>query len=87
VLAAFLVAAVLLGGRAVQMSVADDGRHLAYASEPAPGETVAEDRGSIISADGRRLATSLSAARVVATPYQVQEPAKAAQALAAVIGE
>ncbi|HSL01160.1 MAG TPA: penicillin-binding protein 2 [Rubrobacteraceae bacterium] len=87
VVAAFLVTALLLGGRAVQMSVADGDGYLAHAAEPAAGETpiAPEDRGSIISADGRQLATSLGAARVVATPYLVQEPAKAAEALSRVI--
>lgn len=87
VVAAFFVTALLLGGRAVQMSVADGDRYLAHAAEPAAGEapTGPEDRGSIISADGRQLATSLEAARVVATPYLVREPAKDAEALAGVI--
>lgn len=86
--AAFLVTALLLGARAVQMNLVDDGRYLAHAAEPVAGETpgASEDRGSIVSADGRKLATSLRAARVVATPYQVRQPAKAAEALEGVIG-
>jgi cell division protein FtsI (penicillin-binding protein 3) len=87
VVAAFLATALLLGGRAVQMSVANDGQYLAYAAESGGGAQVAsENRGSIISADGRKLATSLKTARVVATPYLVREPAEAARALVGVIG-
>jgi cell division protein FtsI (penicillin-binding protein 3) len=86
---AFAVVGLLLVGRAVQMIVADDERYQAFAAEygagwPAP---VAEQaRGSIVSADGRELAKSLEAAQIVATPYQVEEPAEAARALAGAIG-
>jgi cell division protein FtsI (penicillin-binding protein 3) len=86
---AFAVLGLLLGGRAVQMIVADDERYQAFAAEqgtgyPAPG--AGQVRGSIVSADGRELATSLEAARVVATPYQIEKPAEAARALAGVMG-
>ena len=86
--AAFLVTGLLLGGRAVQMSVADDGRYLAFAAERVVGEEQAapETRGSILSADGRKLATSLRAERIIATPYQISEPDQAARALEGVIG-
>ncbi len=85
---AFAVIGLLLGGRAVQMIVADGERYQAFAAEQGVGEVpvAAQVRGSIVSADGRELATSLEAARVVATPYQVEEPANAARALAGVIG-
>ena len=86
---AFAVIGLLLGGRAVQMIVADDERYQAFAAEQGsgwPAPVAGQDRGSIISAEGRELATSLEAARVVATPYQIQEPAEAARALADVIG-
>jgi cell division protein FtsI (penicillin-binding protein 3) len=85
---AFAVIGLLLGGRAVQMIVSDGERYQAFAAEQAVGEVpvAAQARGSIVSADGRELATSLEAARIVATPYQVEEPTNAARALAGVIG-
>ncbi len=85
---AFVVVGLLLGGRAVQMIVADGEQYQAFAAERETGGSLAPEqgRGSIVSADGRELATSLQAARVVATPYQVEEPEKAAKALADVIG-
>jgi cell division protein FtsI (penicillin-binding protein 3) len=78
-----------LGARAGQLSVADDDRYQAFAAERRPG-IAAEDtpprRGSILSADGQRLATSLDAARIIATPYQVKDPGATAEALAGVLG-
>ena len=88
VLAAFVVTGLLLGGRAVQISITEGERYQAFAAEQGVGAMPAsvEDRGDIVTADGRRLATSLQAARVVATPYQITEPAETARALAGVIG-
>jgi cell division protein FtsI (penicillin-binding protein 3) len=89
VVVAFAVIGVLLAGRAVQMIVADGHRYQAFASEQGAGwsaPAAGQARGSIVSADGRELATSLQAARVVATPYQIEEPDKAARALAGAIG-
>jgi cell division protein FtsI (penicillin-binding protein 3) len=85
---AFAVVGLLLSVRAVQMIVSDGERYQAFAAEQGAAEVpvASRGRGSIVSADGRELATSLEAARVVATPYQVGEPAKAATALAEVIG-
>jgi cell division protein FtsI (penicillin-binding protein 3) len=85
---AFAVVGLLLSGRAVQMIVADGERYQAFAAEQGVGDmpVAAQGRGSIMSADGRELATSLGTARVVATPYQVENPADAARALAGVIG-
>jgi cell division protein FtsI (penicillin-binding protein 3) len=89
VVVAFAVIGFLLAGRAVQMIVADGDRYQAFASEQGAGSTapaVGQARGSIVSADGRKLATSLQAARVIATPYQIEEPDGAARALADVLG-
>jgi cell division protein FtsI (penicillin-binding protein 3) len=89
VAAAFLVVGLFLGARAVQINVADDEGYLAYAAEHKTEWFATQQertRGSIVSADDRELATSLDAARVVATPYQVREPANAAKALSSVIG-
>ena len=85
---AFAVVGLLLAGRAVQMILADGERYQAFAAEQGGYgvQVAAQGRGSIVSADGRELATSLEAARIVATPYQVEEPANAARALEAVIG-
>jgi cell division protein FtsI/penicillin-binding protein 2 len=88
VAAAFAVVGLLLGGRAVQMSATSGEQYQAFAAEQDAGDAQAatQVRGSIVSADGRELATSLEAARVVATPYQIREPANAARALAGAIG-
>jgi cell division protein FtsI/penicillin-binding protein 2 len=70
------------------MIVADGERYQAFAAEQDVGgaSLAVKGRGSIVSADGRELATSLEAARIVATPYQIEEPASAARALRGVIG-
>jgi cell division protein FtsI (penicillin-binding protein 3) len=86
---AFAVVGLLLSGRAVQMIVADGEQYQAFAAEQSAGWSVpvaTQARGSIVSADGRELATSLEAARVVASPYQIEEPTKTARTLAGVIG-
>jgi cell division protein FtsI (penicillin-binding protein 3) len=73
----------------VQINVADHERYQAFAAEQAAGwsaQQPARIRGSIVSADARELATSLEATRIVATPYQIEEPADAARVLAGVIG-
>ena len=77
---------LLLGVRAFYLSVAD-GNLAALAAEP-PTEKVASAtlRGSILSADGRPLATTLSTSQVVATPYLIQDPAETARKLAGVVG-
>ena len=77
---------LLLGVRAFYLSVAD-GNLAALAAEP-PTEKVASTtlRGSILSADGRPLATTLSTSQVVATPYLIQDPAETARKLAGVMG-
>jgi cell division protein FtsI (penicillin-binding protein 3) len=89
VAAVFAVTGLLLGGRAVHISLTQDESYQAFASELGGGETPAAEptRGSIVSADGRELATSLDVARVVATPYQVEDPHATARKLAAVLGE
>ncbi len=85
---AVAVVCIALGGRAVQLSLP---------SEPGPGLFSMEhrrvaafedraERGAILSADGRQLATSLDASEVVATPYQIEDPRAAAEALSAVLG-
>jgi cell division protein FtsI (penicillin-binding protein 3) len=71
------------------LSVAHDDRYQAFAAERRPGlaaEDATPGRGSILSADGQRLATSLDAARIIATPYQVKDPGATAEALAGVLG-
>ncbi len=87
--AVFVMSGLLLGGRAAQMIVTDDERYQAFAAEHAGGGAPAavEDRGSVISADGRKLATSLETARVIATPYQIEAPTETARTLEGVIGD
>lgn len=87
------VICVSLGARAVQLSVADDVRYGTFATEAhakeQPGDA-GEDgvgRGAILSADGQRLATSLDAGKIVATPYQVEKPEATAETLAEVLDD
>jgi cell division protein FtsI/penicillin-binding protein 2 len=89
VAAVFAVTGLLLGGRAVHISLADDESYRAFAEEQAGGTTpvVAPIRGSIVSADGRELATSLEVARVIATPYQIEDPKATARELHAELGK
>jgi cell division protein FtsI (penicillin-binding protein 3) len=80
-----------LGVRAVQLSIVDDEHYRAFATEAFAAEQGTEGksetgRGAIVSADGRRLATSLDAGKVVATPYQVKDPKATAEALAETLG-
>ncbi len=91
VFGAVVVVCVSLGGRAVYLSVGGDHRYAAsneaFAAE---GRLVAaaEDRsqrGAILGADGQPLATSLDAAEVVATPYQIEAPEENAHALAGIL--
>lgn len=84
----FALTGLLLGARAVHIGLVDDDRYGAFAAERTllPVSSDGEVRGSIESADGRELATSLEAARVIATPYQIEDPPAAADALAEVLG-
>jgi len=61
----------------------EDARFLPLASQT--GEPRAE-RGEILGADGSRLATSLQASQVVATPYQVEDARGTAEVLAGLLG-
>ena len=89
VAAVFAVTGLLLGGRAVHISLTEDEDYRAFADEQAGGTTLvaAPTRGSIVSADGRELATSLEVARVIATPYQIEDPRATARELHAVLGK
>ncbi|CAN5638891.1 penicillin-binding protein 2 [soil metagenome] len=89
VAAVFAMTGLLLGGRAVHISLTEDQDYRAFADEQGGGQTLAMEptRGSIVSADGRELATSLEVARVVATPYQIQAPKRTARKLYAVLGK
>lgn len=84
----FAVTGLLLGGRAVHISLTEDESYKAFADEQSGTVTpaAATTRGSIVSADGRELATSLEVARVIATPYQIEDPHATAQELADVLG-
>ena len=87
VAAVFVLIALLLGGRAAQIGLTDD-RYAALAAEIGVEQLASPGvpRGSILSADGRELAKSLEAARIVATPYLIEDPASAAARLAPVLG-
>ncbi len=88
VAAVFLVSGLLLGGRAVHISLTEDEAYRAFAAEQswAGTQTASPARGSIMSADGRELATSLGVARVIATPYQVVDPEATAEKLESIMG-
>jgi cell division protein FtsI (penicillin-binding protein 3) len=88
VAAMFVVTGLLLGGRAVHISLTEDESYQAFADEQSGAGTpvTAPKRASIVSADGRALATSLEVARVVATPYQIEDPQATARVLADLLG-
>lgn len=84
---AVALAGIFLGARAAQLSIVDFQEFQALAAEGAAGgQERVEERGDILTADGRQLATSLPASRVVATPYQIEEPAEVAAQLEDVLG-
>jgi cell division protein FtsI (penicillin-binding protein 3) len=89
VAAVFAVTGLLLGGRAVHISLTEDESYRVFANEQAGGATpvFAPTRGSIVSADRRELATSLEVARVIATPYQIEDPRATARELHAVLSK
>ena len=89
VAAVFAMTGLLLGGRAVHISLTDDQDYRVFADEQAGGgmPVAAPTRGSIVSADGRELATSLEVAQVIATPYQIGDPRATASKLGAVLGK
>jgi cell division protein FtsI (penicillin-binding protein 3) len=88
VVAAVAVVGLLLGGRAAQLSLAESERSqvLAFEERAQTAPAPAQGRGDILSADGRKLATSLEIARVVATPYQIENPEETARELVGVLG-
>ena len=88
VVAAVAAIGVLLGGRAAQLSLAEGERFqvLALEQRAQTAPATAQGRGDILSADGRKLATSIEVARVVATPYQIENPEETARELAGVLG-
>jgi cell division protein FtsI (penicillin-binding protein 3) len=88
VAAVFLMSGLLLGGRAVHISLTEDKDYRAFAAEQSwDGTQIAPPtRGSIVSADGRELATSLEVARVIATPYQVVDAGATAETLKSIMG-
>src|SRR4028119_806499 len=87
------VVCLSLGARAMQLSIADDARYGTFATEahaneqPDAAREAGVGRGAIVSADSHRLATSLDAGKIIATPYQVQEPEATAEALAGVLDD
>ncbi len=82
------VAGVLLGARAAYLSLSEASRY-AVASEPGVTRVAQQTfvkRGDILSADGRKLATSLEARKIIATPYQIEDPSETARTLHEKIG-
>ncbi|MGI8865431.1 MAG: hypothetical protein ACR2G1_01725, partial [Rubrobacteraceae bacterium] len=83
------VAGVLLGARAAYLSLSEASRY-AVASEPGVTRLAQQTfvkRGDILSADGRKLATSFEARKIIATPYQIEDPSETARTLHEKIGE
>lgn len=87
VLAAFSVVSLLLFARAIHMTFSEEQRFEALAAEQENVANPGPERGSVISADGRELAKSVGAVRVIATPYQIEDPDKTARDLAEAIPE
>ncbi|MGI8538205.1 MAG: peptidoglycan D,D-transpeptidase FtsI family protein, partial [Rubrobacteraceae bacterium] len=85
VLAAFSLVSLFLLVRAVHMTLADEPRFAAFASEIQTLAQPAIERGGIVSADGRELAKSVEAMKIVATPYQIENPDAASANLAEAI--
>ena len=86
VVAVVVLVGLLLAGRAIQLSVMEGGVGQALAAEQTSEAPVAAvGRGDIVTSDGRELATSLDMYHVIATPYLIEDPDKAADALARVI--
>ncbi len=74
---------VSLGARAVQLSFVDDERFRALSNDALASEQPGDGpgRGAIMSADGQPLATGLDVAKVIATPYQIEDPDDTAEVL------
>ena len=90
VVAVVTVVCLSLGARAAQLSIVDDENYQAFAAAAFAAEKQPETppgRGDVTAADGRHLATSLDAAKVIATPYQVKYPVTTARALAEVLDD
>jgi cell division protein FtsI/penicillin-binding protein 2 len=81
-----VVAGLILGVRASYLSVVQFEDFQALASESVDAQEI-ERRGDILSADGRELATSIQADKIVATPYQVKNPEEAAKRLSDTLGD
>ena len=87
ILVAVTIASLLLGGRAVYLSVAEvDGPQAMAAEQSTETRDVASGRGDILSADGRKLATSLDRYHLIATPYQIENPKEVASRLSKLAG-
>lgn len=87
VLGVFAVACVLLLGRAVTMNLADGSEVTEFMARHIPVSEVEAVRGDILSANGRTIATSVQATRVIATPYEVSDPQATAAELSALVSE
>lgn len=87
VLAVALVG-LLLSGRAAYLTFAEGERFEALAVEPSKEVSwqTGNDRGDILSSDGREFATTLEAAKVVATPYLISSPERAADRISGALG-
>ena len=87
VLVAVTIMSLLLGGRAAYLAVADgNGIQALAAEQPVEAQNVASGRGDILTADGRQLATSLDRYRLVATPYQIENPEEVASRISRLAG-
>lgn len=87
VIGLFACASVLLLGRAVYMNVSDGTSVVDFMASHTLIAEPQVTRGDIVSANGRTLATSVRATRVVATPYQVPEPERASEELSRIVSD
>ncbi len=86
-LALAVLVGVLLCGRAVYLTLAEGTGETAFAAEQ--DSSISNDaggRGDILSADGRKLATSLQEYRLISTPYQIEDAGETSSELAEIIG-
>ncbi|CAN5771529.1 penicillin-binding protein 2 [soil metagenome] len=87
VLVAVTIASLLLTGRAFYLTMGDgEGLQAMAAEQSSETQDVASGRGDILTADGRRLATSLDRFNLIATPYQIESPSEVAMKISQIAG-
>lgn len=80
-----LALVLVLSGRAAHLTIANTRAQALYGIQIQTEQTLAPARGTIFDRDGRELAISIEAASIYALPRLLENPAKAATALAAAL--